>query len=265
MTWPFRWAVLAVTWGLSRALFEKIGAHRWGLDLEFLADLAVLSLLQSIAVRPFLRPSASGPVGLSLRLLVPLFPLHLVVTAGVAYLFGHVDLRPHTVTGLLALPLLQGAVLASLLPWPAPAPPDAPFPRARRLEAALSLSLLVLVAAVAADAASGWYGPALARVLPRWPAPLRGLAGYSLPALTALGLTLALRARLASERIVASLLDAAAATFLATLVGAFGQYYQRPFLVRPWSTLLPAGLWLSALAALAALTLAAAAERRERR
>ncbi len=264
MPWFHRWFVLASAWGLSHALIEKFGVFRWGLNLEFLVDLLVIPLLQAFAVRPFLRPSPTGPVGVALRLLLPVLPLHLVATAGVAHLFGHVDLRPHTIAGYLAIPLLQAAALAGLVPRPAAASPAAPPPGARRRDAVLALFLLLLLAALAADAVFGWYGPALWRLLPGWPAPLRGLAGYGVPSVAALGLLLAFRARSRSERAVAALLDASAATFLATLVGAVGQYYQRPFLVRPWSTLLPAGLWLSVAALLAALALAGAAAVRAR-
>lgn len=254
----YRWFVLAATWGLARALLAKVGTYRWGLGPEFLVDLAVVPLVQLFAVGPFLKPSRSGPVGVALRLFVPLFFLHLVGTAGIASLFRHVDLRPHTIAGLLAIPLLQAAVLASLVPKPAPAVPVERPPGERRTEAVLALLLLLLVAALLADVAFGWYGPLLVRLTPTWPPPLRGLAGYGAPAVAALGFLLALRARHGAEPVVARLLDASAAVFLATLVGAFGQFYQRPFLVRPWSTLLPAGLWLSVVALLAALALAAA-------
>lgn len=260
-----RWFVLASVWGLSHALLEKLGTFRWGLTLEFLVELAVLPLAQTFAVRPFLKPSRTGPVGVTLRLLAPLLPLHLVGTVVIAWLFGHVDLRPHTIAGLLAIPLLQAAALATLVGEPAPADPVAPRALERRAQTVLSLLLLLLVAALAAEVAFGWYGPLLVRAFPTWPPPLRGLAGYGAPAIAVLGLLLAFRARHESARSVASLLDASAAIFLATLVGAVGQYYQRPFLVRPWSTLLPTGLWLSVATLLVALALAAAASARASR
>lgn len=254
MAFRHRWIVLAVAWALSHALFERVGSSRWGLDTEFLVDLALLPALQALGAGPFLRPAAAGPVAVTLRLLAPLFPLHLVVTAGVAYLFGHVDLRPHTVAGLFAVPLIQGGALAGLLPGrPSPdaaGAPSRPLRDAARLPAIL---LLALVAAFAADALFGWYGPTLSRLFGNRPPVVRALAGYLGAALAALGLLLALRGRVASRRAPALLLDLASAALLATLAGALGQYYQRPVLVPPWSTLLPAGLWLSAASALAAL------------
>jgi len=254
MSFLRRWAVLAVTWGLSRALFEKVGSAYWGVGTEFLLALALLPLLQALVVGRFLGPSPSGPVAVVLRLLVPLVPLQLAVTVGIAWLFRHVDLRPHVFAALFAIPAMQGAVLASLVPpWRRGAGDDPPSPARGLLWSPPALLLTLLLAGLAAEFAFGWFLPALSRLLPRWPHFWRGLAGYAALLALAMAALLRLRSRASSSPPAPALLDAAAALLLASAIGAVGQYYQRPFLVPPWSTLLPAGLYLSAGSALAAL------------
>lgn len=255
-----RWAVLAAVWGLARALFSRFGASSWGLDAEFTLDLALVPAFQAFAAGPFSRASRAGPVAVVLGLLVPLVPLHLLLTTGVAYLFGHIDLRPHVVAGILGIPVLQAGVLASLVPR-SRAPAGGTTRRAAGPFTALVL--VALLGGFVAERAFGWFRPALAVLLPTWPPVLRGLAGYGAVLALALGALLSLRARTAA-RLAAALLDSAAAALLAAGVGAAALFYQRPFLIPPWSVLLPGLVAFAAAASLAAVLVIGATAGRQK-
>ena len=201
-------------------------------------------------------------MAVTLRLLGPFVALHALVTVSVAYALGHVDLRPHVVAGLLAIPALQGAALASVLPPPKRAGTSPADPGGRRALASVpALLLALLLAGLAADLASGWFDPALSHLLHGRPLIYRATAGYGALLVVSFSALLGLRSRASASGgrgpRAAILLDASAGLLLASAIGAIGQFYQRPFLVRPWSTILPAGVLASAASSVAALALLA--------